>query len=132
MGYNDYYSLISRNVNSTSQDLSVIFVISICAAVCAYFMFLAKKDSEFTGAVKKLHHFLSFKKLIVEDILKAIYLFLAIYTTFLSLYLIKVSFVSFLVVLILGNVLLRVGFELMLVLVLTYRNIKEINEKIKK
>ena len=111
----------------------IIFILALAGAIVIYFTFLSSKnDKKFTGFTGYLFDFLSFKKLFLEDILKIMYLFCALFITVLSLYLISIDFVSFLVTLILGNILVRVAYEGIILLIMLYKNVVEINNKLKK
>ena len=75
--------------------------------------------------------FVTFKKLILEDILKILYIIVAIYITLSSLGLISTSFVLFLVQLVFGNIIARIGFEFSLLMITICKNTTEINDKLK-
>ena len=79
-----------------------------------------------------LYDFIKFKKLYITTVLKISYLVGAIFLTLFSFALISVSFVSFLLTLTLGNLLLRMVYEFSLVLLSIHENVAEINKKIKK
>lgn len=67
----------------------------------------------------------------LETILKVSYLILAIYITLTSFELIGTSFMAFVLTLVFGNIILRVIYELSLVLLTICRNTTEINKKLK-
>ena len=80
----------------------------------------------------KLYEFVKFKKMYITTILKVSYLVFAIFTTLSSFSFISTSFVLFLLVLIGGNLILRIVYEFSLVLLSIHENVSEINKKIKK
>jgi len=133
--YNYSYPLITSTSVSKASNMStvtlIMFIVALAAAVCIYFVFL-KKDNNYKGFTKWLYNFLTFKNLTIETILKFVYLVAALFTTLVSFELISTSFGAFLFVLIIGNLALRIGFELTLVAILTYKNTNEINDKMKK
>lgn len=126
---NSLSGLASTANNVTSWAMPAL-IISIIAAVLIFFLFLAKRnEGKFTGFVGWLYDFLHFKKLAVEGILKILYIASAIYTTIMSFAFIGMSFGTFLLILIGGNIFLRVMYELMLVLLIVCKNTSEINKK---
>jgi len=113
--------------------LVIAAVIAVVGGIVLYFTFLSRKnDGRFKGFVGWIYDFLSFKKLTIENILKLTYLILAIFTTLGSFASIPTSFVLFLVILILGNLVLRILYEVSLVLLVICRNTTEINTKLNK
>lgn len=107
-------------------------ILAVIGGILIYFLFL-KKDNEnkFTGFLKYLYEFLSFKKMWLESILKISYLILTLYLSLMSLELIGTSFILFITVFTLGNLILRVIYELSLLLLTICRNTTEINKKLK-
>ena len=76
-----------------------------------------------------MYDFLTFKKMLAENLLKILYLVFAIFITLFSFALIGVNFLAFLGYLVIGNVLARLTYELMLVILVICRNTTEINKK---
>ena len=131
-----YYSSMSgMNSLSKAADSAVWLVVSLILAVIGgilvYFLFLSKKnEGKFTGFVGWLYDFLSFKKMFMEALLKITYLIVAIYITLSSFALIGSSFVGFLAMLIIGNVVIRLVYEFSLLLLVICRNTTEMNKKL--
>ena len=136
MGYSfDMYDIMDSGFGQTGSNftwMAIALLLAIIGGILVYFLFL-KKDNEgkFTGFVKYLYEFLSFKKMWLETILKVSYLILAIYITLTSFELISTSFLAFVLTLVFGNIILRVIYELSLVLLTICRNTTEINKKMK-
>lgn len=131
----EYYDMMDSGFgisNSSTTWMIVAFILAIVGGILTYFLFL-KKDNEnkFTGFVNYLYEFLSFKKMGLETILKVSYLILTIYITLMSFELISKSFIAFLLTLVFGNIILRVVYELSLILLTICRNTTEINKKLK-
>ena len=126
----------SASAASTSNSSVVAIVALICAivgSILVFVLFLRKEnESKYTGFVKWLYDFLQFNKLTIDIILRFTYLFLAILITVMSFGLISTSFLGFLVVLIIGNLVLRVVYEFSMLVILIHRNVRELNEKTKK
>ena len=68
-----YPSTVSVGVDSTWLIISA--VLAVVGGIVAYFLFVAKKNTnEYKGFVAWLHDFLNFKKYFVEILLKIFYL----------------------------------------------------------
>lgn len=134
----------SYGVSSTILDSSPKFVASgiwtivsvilaIIGGIVLYFTFLSKKnEGKFTGFLGWLYDFLTFKKMMIENVLKILYIIVALFVTLSSFGLISISFLAFLLTLVIGNVLTRVIYELLLVKVVICKNTTEINKKLNK
>lgn len=125
-----YYNY-NTYINSDTIFLITSIVVAIVGGIAVYFTYLNKKN-EYNGFLKILHDFLNFKLLIIENILKLTYLILAVFVTLYSFIYIGISFISFLITLLLGNLTLRISYELILLLIKICKNIEEINSKMKK
>ncbi|MBQ4634084.1 MAG: hypothetical protein IJB71_01910 [Bacilli bacterium] len=134
--YNDYiydYDLAGNYGSSSSLWSLIALIIAIAATVCIFVVFLNKKNEDkFKGFLGWLYDFLSFKKLAIDIILKVTYVCLAIYITLSSFALISTSFGLFLMMLIGGNVSLRIIYELLMITISICNNVSEINKKMKK
>ena len=122
---------------SAGAELGVWGIISAVIAVIGgfvlYFTFLSKNnEGKFEGWKGWMYDFLTFKKMVIENILKVVYLILAIFITLSSLGVISESFLGFLAYLIIGNLVLRVVYELSLVILIICRNTTEMNKKLGK
>ena len=127
----DSYNAVSNSINGFLVWTIISIVVAIAGGIALYFTFLRGKN-KLSGFLAKLHDFLNFKSLLIEEILKVSYLILAIFVTLYSFGFIGTSFVSFLSVLIGGNIVLRISYELSILLVKICENTNEINKKLKK
>ena len=131
-------SLSSLSRTSSAMDTlgvwSIIaLVIAVVGGIALYFTFLNKKnDGKWTGFLGWLYNTLTFKNMIVETILKILYLVIAIFITLYSLGLIAVNIILALGLLVIGNIILRVCYEFMLLAIITCRNTSDINSKLNK
>ena len=123
------------NTTSSIQGSIVWFIIAAVLAVIGgiviYFLFVRTDKKEDNKYLAWFKDFANFKKMLIEPILKVTYLILAIFITLYSFGLIGVSFVAFLLTLILGNILLRLAYETTLILLMIWKNTTEINKKMK-
>ena len=103
----------------------VSVILAIIGGIVLYFTFLSKKnEGKFTGFLGWLYDFLTFKKMMIENVLKILYIIVALFVTLSSFGLISISFLAFL--------LTRVIYELLLVKLVICKNTTEINKKLNK
>lgn len=134
MYYNGYDSLVnsSRSVNGVLIWTIISIIVAIGGGIALYIIFLKNDKKKYTGFLEKLKDFLNFKVLLLEDILKISYLIIAIFITLYSFGLIGTSVILFLTTLIGGNLVLRISYELSILLIKICQNTSEINSKLKK
>lgn len=131
--YNSYGSAYNNSMSDAGIWLIISLVIAIIGGICLYFtVFSDKNKDKYTGFMAKLYEFIKFKKLYITEILKITYLMLAIYITLGSFSLIGTSFFAFLLMLVFGNLIIRMIYEFTLVLLSIHENVSEINKKMKK
>ncbi len=109
----------------------VAIVIAIIGGIVLYFLFINNNKAEKNPFLQKVKDFFGFKKMLIEDMLKIIYLILAIFITLYSFELITESFIAFIFTLLIGNLVLRIVFESILVNIMIWKNTNEINKKVK-
>ncbi len=129
------YGTYGTQIVSSNTDASIWLIVSLLVAICGgivlYFTFLNPNNAKnYTGWTKKIYDFLSFTTLSLEAILKICYLILAIYITITSFSVISTSFIAFLLYLIIGNVIIRLIFEGALLILMLYRKVSDISEKL--
>lgn len=127
-GY-EYYA--TQSTNSLATWTVIALIIAIAGGLALYFAFL-KSDKKVDGMLSKIKDFLNFKSLLIEAILKISYLIIAIYITLYSFGLIGTSVSAFVILLIGGNISLRLTYEICMLLIKICKNTTEINDKLKK
>lgn len=111
----------------------IALLVALVGGIVLYFTFLSKKnDGKFEGVLGWLYDTLTFKKMLLETVLKITYLIFAIWITLSSFTLIGTSFWGFVLMLVGGNVLVRVIYEFSLLTIVMCRNTTEINTYLKK
>lgn len=133
-GYGSGYgsSNLLRSSGESAIWMIIAAVLALVGGLVLYFTFLSKKnEGKFTGFLGWLYSFLTFKKLIIESILKACYLILALFITLSSFGLIGQSFLAFIGMLVFGNLVARIVYEFSLVILVICKNTTEINSKMK-
>ena len=125
------------NGNTTFSISEVWMIISILLAIIGgiYLFtnyFNREKATTYTGYKKKLYDFLHFEITIIEPIFKVLYLIIAISITLSSFSFITQNFFKFIGILVFGNLIARLTFELLLLTLKMFKDISEINIKINK
>ena len=111
----------------------ILFLIALVGGVCAYLMFVKSDEEPKDPRLLKLKEFLSFKKMIIEGLLKTTYIVFALFVTLYSfLIMVDTSFITGLMLLILLNIMLRIGYEASLIVLLIWRNTSDISKKLGK
>ena len=132
--YNDLLSQANR-VQSTANGILIWTIISVILAIVGgilvYFLFV-KNKATFSAKLEKLREILDFKKMYIETLLKISYYILTIYVVLGSFSLVSISFVSFLLQLILGPVVIRIIYEASLIGIEIWKNTREIAKNTKK
>lgn len=125
--------LTVSNTASASVWSIIAAVLAVVGGILVVTLFLKKGNkSKLKGFWKWLYDFLSFDVLTLDIILRALYSAVSIYIVLTSFEMIGISFVLFLVYLIGGLLLVRLIFEMLLMIIKICRNTTEINDKLKK
>ncbi|MDD5980330.1 MAG: hypothetical protein PUC23_04375 [bacterium] len=133
LGYGDYYQSSATPGVASIVWAVLAIVLAIIGGLLVYFLFLnSKKDMKLNGFLKWLKDFLNFKTMILEVILKILYLISTIYVILLSFSFISSSFLTFLFILVFGPILVRVIYESSLMFIMIWKNTSEINKNTKK
>lgn len=109
----------------------IAFILAIIGGVLVYFLFV-KSDKKVNDYLTKLKDILDFKTMLIEPILKILYLILTIFIILFSFNLIAVNFLGFLLCLIIGPIIVRIIYEAAMILIMIWKNTQEINEMLKK
>ncbi len=131
----DYFDSVSTSssINQLGTWSIVALIIAIIGGIVLYFtVFSEKNKSKYNGFMAKLYNFVKFKELIITGLLRVLYLIIALYITLSSFALIGQSFLAFIIMLVVGNIILRIVFEYLLVLLGIYENTHEIAVNTKK
>lgn len=132
----DYDYLLGETTKTVDRAAGVFawtgiaVILAIIAGILVYFMFV-KDNKPVSENLQKLKDFLDFKTMLIEPILKIVYITLTIFVILFSFSFIGINFVLFLLILILGPIGIRIGYELMMINIMIWKNTKEINESIK-
>ena len=116
-------------MNGSMIWMIIAAVLALVGALVLHFTFLRpKNDGKFNKFLGWMYDFLTFKKLMLESILKLLYLIMAIFVTLSSFGM--GSVLAFFGTLILGNVAVRLAYEFALIMLVICRNTSDISKKL--
>lgn len=115
--------------------LAVLTVLTAIAGTVLAFIFITpvKKREKLPKFLRLIHDIFNFNGLIIEKILKALYIFATIYVIvggFLDVFAGR-NILSCLLTMVLGPIAIRIAFELVMMAVLLVKNVISINNKLK-
>ena len=102
-------------------------VISLVIAAAVFFVIVKSSRTPRGRFLNWLKEYLNFRSILIENILKFLYLFFAVYITIYSFGFISESVLSFFGILILGNIGLRLLFEFGLMFIIMWKNTSDIS-----
>ena len=121
-----------KTTNNVYTFKLVAFIIALAATIIIYCVFMDKRNKDsYSNPLKRLYDYLHFNNFFMEPILKITYIFSSLYLTISAFGYIGTSFLFFLLLLVLGNIILRMVFEGLMVIYKIYLNLNEINKKTK-
>lgn len=111
---------------------AIALILSILGGILLYIYFVKpKKIANLKPNIKKFKEFLNFDRMVIEDIIKVVYLITTFFVILNSFTLITVDFGYFFLQLLIGPIVIRIGYEILLILISIWQNIISINKKIK-
>jgi hypothetical protein len=117
--------------------LLIFTIIGFIGGIVLFFTFMSKKnEGQFSGFLGWLYGFLNFKVLFAETLLRALYVIAACTITMWALAILFSgasfggAFLAFLLLLVFGNVIVRIIYEFLLIRLIIAKNTSEINEKL--
>ncbi len=123
--YNNYgFEQAIEGVAYAAMWTVVSLILAIIGGVLVYFLFIKGKDLNLSAGLTKLRDLLDFKIMLIEPILKILYLVITIFVILISFNFITINFLSFLLTLLLGPVIVRIFYEASLMLVMIWKNTK--------
>lgn len=136
----DTEKAITDTITNTAKSFStseVWIIISVLLAVIGgVFLFTnyfgKDKEGAYTGYKKKIYDFINFKITIIEPIFRVLYLIVAIAITLASFSYITTNFFEFIGTLVFGNILARLAFELLLLVLKLFKDVSEIKDSLTK
>lgn len=126
------------NLNFAGGAMVAILLLSVAATVLAFvFITPEKKREKLSAFGKMLHDFCNFKYLIVEKILQALYIFFTAMTVIEGIFMLFMAPYGHwlggygLLTILVGPIVIRLIFELLMMVILLVKNVISINAKLK-
>lgn len=136
----DTEKAITDTITNTAKSFSIsevwVIISVLLAVIGGVFLFTnyfgKDKEGAYTGYKKKIYDFINFKTTIIEPIFRVLYLIVAIAITLASFSYITTNFFEFIGTLVFGNILARLAFELLLLVLKLFKDVSEIKDSLKK
>ncbi len=123
--YYYYYDLFAA--------MPIAILVAVILGVVLYFTFLKKEnEGKFTGWKNVVYDFFNFNKFYTEEIMKFVYVMLTAAFVVIGVFMLFIDFATGLILLVLGNVALRVSYELIMMFVILCRKTVSIDRKLDK
>lgn len=135
--YDQNYTQVVTNVSTGSFTGTEVWIIISCIlaifiGIGLYIIYLnPENEKNMKGNLEKIHQFFNFKITIIKPILKVLYLISAIAISLSAFAFIGTNFFKFIFIILFGNIVLRITFEILLLLITLTNNVSEINQKLK-
>ena len=140
MGYDYGYDMLGSTSSAPSMGMGALIwtILALIAALVGcflvYFMFVKKDGKEKTKFLNWLKEFLRFDIMLIEPIIKIVYIFAAIFLTLFAFTFFALGFAGFLLWLLtitLGNIGLRLVYEGIMIRIMIWKNTTEIKKNMK-
>lgn len=136
----DMDSGITNTITNATKSFSIsevwLIISALLAVIGGIFLFTTyfskEKENTYTGFMKVLYDLVNFRLTIIEPIFKVLYLITAIAITLSSFSYLTVNFFKFVTILLFGNLIARLSFELLLLTLKLFKDVSEINSKMTK
>lgn len=107
-------------------------ILAVVGGILAYFLFVKAKQEPKGKFLQWLKKFLDFKIMWVEPIMKVLYYIGTIFVILGSFALISTSFVAFILTLVLGPIMVRLAYEMMIMFIMIWSNTRDIAKNTEK
>ena len=134
------FMFYTPTVTSTYNDFAInagiwavaSLVLALVGGILVYYLFVATKQEPKGKFLKQLKDFLAFKTMWIEAIIKITYYCVTIFAILYSFAFIAINPLTFLFMLIVVPVLIRIGYEQTIMFIVIWRNTKEIADNTSK
>ena len=138
-GYNYNYGAdmarTGANIAGGFIWLGIAAILALIGGILAYYLFVKPDKKQNSPFLERLREFLRFNSMFIEGLLKVFYIIGAIFTTLSAFAWVSLGgglgIISFLSQITIGNVVLRIVYEAMLIKIMIWKNTTEINKKMK-
>ena len=127
-------SISTNNQSFTISEVWIIIslLLAVIGGIILYNTYFSKeKDNKYNGYKKILNDYINFNITIIEPLFIVLYLILSIAITLISLTFITTNFFKFIGIIVFGNIILRLIFEFILLMLKLFKDVSEINKKTK-
>ena len=139
MGYDYGYGSLGSGASSSAPAVGALIwiIVALLAALVGcfltYFLFVNKDTKLENKKLAWLRDFLRFDKMLVETVLKVLYIFIVIAITLVPFAFVTSfgSFIGVLLFIIFGNIFIRIGYELAMIKIMIWKNTTEIKKNMK-
>lgn len=133
MYYTTSYPTVTTGVSAGAGIWTIIaLILAIIGGVLVHFLFVKAKQEPKGKFLVWLKDFLAFKTMWIEPIMKVLYYIGTIFVVLASFSLISVSFLSFILTLVLGPIIIRLLYEGAMMFIMIWRNTQTIADNTKK
>ena len=140
MGYDYGYDMLGSAARSTATPgvgaliwIIIVLIAALVGCFLVYFLFVNKNTKLENKKLAWLRDFLRFDKMLVETVLKILYIFVTIVITLVPFAFINSfgSFIGVLLFIVCGNVITRIMYELSMIKIMIWKNTTEIKKNMK-
>ncbi|MBP5512702.1 hypothetical protein J6X73_00855 [Candidatus Saccharibacteria bacterium] len=133
MYYTTSYPTVTTGVSAGAGIWTIIaLILAIIGGVLVHFLFVKAKQEPKGKFLVWLKDFLAFKTMWIEPIMKVLYYIGTIFVVLASFSLISVSFLSFILTLVLGPIVIRLIYEGAMMFIMIWHNTQTIADSTKK
>ena len=132
--YYNYYNSPLLNYTNVFAVLGVAVVLAAILGVVLFFTFLKKNnEGKFSGLKGKIYNALTFNRFYAENIIKFLYVVAACVMTVVGIvYIVLGTFISGICIVLIGNVVLRISVELILMFIILCRKTVSMDRRLSK
>ena len=125
-----YYYRTGMDSGSAAFLVICMLLAIVAAVLICVFVLPRKRRARLTGFLAKVHEFVNFNVLIIEKLLKVLYILCTCVAVFFGIFvLFAVNALSGLLIIVVGAVLIRVSYEITMLLVIGVNSLIQINKK---
>jgi hypothetical protein len=126
--YNYYYGF-----GAACVAITVAIIAAIIVGCVLYVLFVrGDRNEKLTGNKAKFYNFLNFNKFYAEEIFKFFYIVSAAIFTFVGIVMLFVNFASGIILLVIGNIALRVSYELLMMFIILCRRTASVDKRLER
>ena len=125
-----YYYRTGFSGDAAVFFVACMFLALVAAVLVCVFILPEKRRARLTGFLAKVHEFVNFNVLIVEKLLKILYILSTCVTVFFGIFvLFSLNALSGFLIIIVGSVLVRIGYEMTMLLIIGVKSLIQLNKK---